>query len=116
MEIETREVVMAGITITSYVVYLVGTFFVIIFAARFFNNPKYIPDDEHIRDVLDQDPKMVPALPKYVTEKTRYHIYLGSFIFITVVLYYFISLIFPLLISDMLGREKAEKDRTPMIH
>ncbi len=101
---------MAEITITSYVVYLVGTFFVIIFAARFFNNPKYIPDDEYIRDVLDQDPKMVPALPKYVTEKTRYHIYLGSFVFITVVLYYFISLIFPLLISDMLGREKVVTD------
>lgn len=90
-------------TATISLVYLVGTFFVIMFAARFFNDPGYIPDDEHIKDVLDQDPKMFPALPKYVTEKTRYHTYLGTFIFITVVLYYFISLVFPALVSDMLG-------------
>jgi hypothetical protein len=90
---------------TSLVVYLVGTFLVIAFAARFFNNPTYSPDDKYIRDVLDQDPKMFPALPKYVTEKTRYHIYLGSFIVVTVMLYYFISLIFPMLISDLTGNE-----------
>lgn len=99
---------MTETTITS-LVYLVGTFLVIMFAARFFNNPKYIPEDDHVRDVLGQDPKMSPALPKYVTEKTRYHIYLGSFIAITVILYYFMSLIFPSLVSEIMGIEIKAK-------
>ena len=95
---------MTDTAITS-LVYLVGTFFVIMFAARFFNDPEYIPDDDYVRDVLGQDPKMSPALPKYVTEKTRYHVYLGTFIFFTIVLYYFISLVFPALVSDIWGKE-----------
>ena len=92
-------------TAITSLVYLVGTFFVFMFAVRFFNDPEYIPDDEYVKNVLGQDPKMSPALPKYVTEKSRYHLYLGTFIFITVVLYYFISLVFPSLVSNMLGLE-----------
>ncbi len=93
---------MDGITIAPYIIYLAGTFLVVLFAASYFNNPEYEPSDQYIRDVvLEQEPKMSPVLPKYVAEKTRYRIHLISFIFITVILYCLASLIFPLLFTVM---------------
>lgn len=93
---------MDGISLTS-LVYIAGTVFVVIFAAKTFNNPMYAPDDEYILDALDKEPKMFPALPKYLAEKTRYRIYLGLFVVLTVAFYYFISLAFPLIVSNMIG-------------
>ena len=90
---------------TKLFVYLAGTIFVIIFANRYFNNKSYEPDDIDVQNALAIDPKLEPALPKYVTERTRYHIYLGAFIFVTMILYYFVSLIFPVLVADMFDAE-----------
>ncbi len=95
---------MNELTVTS-LVYLAGTIFVIIFAARYFNDKPYQPNDENVKNALSSDPRMEPALPRYVTEKTRYHIYLNTFIFLTVVLYYILSLLFPSLISNILGKD-----------
>jgi len=86
-------------TIIRSLAYLAGTVFVIMFAVRFFNNNPYGPKDDDARHALSKDPKLEPALPRYVTEKTRYNIYLGEFIFFTIVLYYFISLVFPVMVS-----------------
>lgn len=96
--------IMNEVTVTS-LIYLVGTIFVIMFAIRFFNDKPYQPDDENVKNALSSDPRMEPALPKYVTEKTRYHTYLNTFIFFTVVLYYILSLLFPHLISSFLEKD-----------
>lgn len=89
-------------TITS-LIYLAGTIFVSMAAIRFFNDPPFEPEEREVKDILHADPKIDPVLPKYVTERTRYHIYLSTFVFFTLLLYFFISLIFPSLITSLLG-------------
>jgi hypothetical protein len=89
-------------TTIASITYITGTFFVSLFAARFFNNTPYGPEDDYAKNALSADPKLEPALPKYVTEKSRYNIYLSTFIFFTIILYYFVSLIFPVLIFNLL--------------
>jgi hypothetical protein len=89
-------------TTVATITYITGTFFVSLFAARFFNNTPYGPEDDDAKNALSADPKLEPALPKYVTEKSRYNIYLSTFIFFTIILYYFVSLVFPALIFDLL--------------
>ncbi len=92
-------------------VYLVGTIFVVMFAVRFFNNKpadkSYEPKDIVAKVALSQDPRLEPVLPKYLTEKSRYNVYQGTFVLLTVVLYYIISLIFPILITNFLERDIA---------
>jgi hypothetical protein len=83
-------------------IYITGTFFVCLFAARFFNNNPYEPDDADAKNALSLDPKLDPALPKHLTEKTRYNVYLSIFIFYTIILYYFVSLLFPVLLLQIL--------------
>jgi len=89
-------------TTIASITYITGTFFVSLFAARFFNNTPYGPEDDDAKHALSVDPKLEPALPKYVTEKSRYNIYLSTFIFFTIILYYFVSLVFPALIFNLL--------------
>ncbi len=100
---------MVDISLTP-LIYFVGTFFVIIFASKIFNDPVYSPKDKYIQDALGKYPRMFPALPKYLAEKTRYRIYLWTFVFLTVVFYYFISLAFPYFMSGILGKEGVVKD------
>jgi hypothetical protein len=100
-------------------IYLVGTFFVVMFAIRFFNNKSndksYEPKDDDAKDALSTDPKLEPALPKYLTEKSRYNIYQGLFIFCTVVLYYIMSLVFPTLISFILKTNIADNFHVALV-
>jgi hypothetical protein len=79
-------------------IYITGTFFVVLFADRFFNNNSYEPDDADVKNALALDPRLDPALPKHLTEKTRYNVYLSIFIVYTLILYYFVSLLFPVLV------------------
>jgi hypothetical protein len=96
-------------------IYLIGTFFVMMFATRFFNNNHYGPKDIDAKHALSKDPKLEPALPKYVTEKSRYHVYHGTFVISTVILYYFISLIFPSMISNIVEGEFATSDHFALV-
>jgi hypothetical protein len=94
---------------TTLLIYLAGTVFVVMFAVRFFNDKSndklYEPRDADVKDALAKDPRLDPALPKYLTEKSRYNMFLGVFVSFTVLLYYFISLIFPTLITNGLGND-----------
>jgi hypothetical protein len=102
-------------TTITLLIYLTGTFFVIMFATRFFNNNHYGPKDIDAKNALSKDPKLEPALPKYVTEKSRYHVYHSTFVISTVILYYLISLIFPSLISNIVEGEFATSDRFALV-
>ena len=90
-------------TLVITIVYFVGIIFVIISAVRFFNDPPMEPYDIEIKNILHSEPAIEPVIPKYVTERTRYYLYLGAFICITLALYFFVSLIFPLVVAKMFG-------------
>ncbi|MEJ2691792.1 MAG: hypothetical protein P8166_01765, partial [Candidatus Thiodiazotropha sp.] len=98
-------------TMITSLVYLAGTIFVVMFAVRFFNNKpadrSYEPMEASVKVALSRDPRLEPVLPKYLTEKSRFNIYQGAFVLFTVVLYYLLSLIFPTLISNFLGKDIA---------
>jgi len=82
-------------------VYLIGTIFVVMAAVRFFNAPPMEPKEKKIQDILHSEPAIEPVIPKYVTERTRYYLYLSAFIGITLILYFFVSLIFPYVIAGI---------------
>lgn len=82
--------------------YLVGSVFVIIFALSYFNAPPgFRPNDKGVEAILKIDPEIKPALPKYATERSQYYLYSTIFVAITLLLYFFVSFIFPYAIVGM---------------
>ena len=82
--------------------YLVGSFLVVIFALSYFNAPPgFRPHDKEVEDILKDDPELQPALPKYATERSKYYLYSTVFVLMTLVLYFFVSVIFPYVIGDL---------------
>lgn len=88
-------------------IYITGIFFVVVFALRFFNDPAYRPDDKDAAEILE------PALPRYMTERTRYHLYLFAFVIATLTLYFFVSLLFPMLVASLVGIEVKDPEKVP---
>ena len=86
------------------IVYLVGSFFVVIFALNFFNAPPgFRPKDTGVEDILKIDPELQPALPKYATERTRYNIFSWLFVGLTLMMYFFVSFLFPFIVTKYIG-------------
>ena len=86
------------------IVYLIGSFFVITFALRFFNSPPgFKPTENGVADILKLDPELVPALPKYLTDRTRYSLYSWLFVGITLAMYFFVSFLFPYVVAGYWG-------------
>lgn len=86
-------------------IYLTGIFFVVIFALHFFNDPAYRPGDKDEAEILE------PALPRYMTERTRYHLYLFAFVIATLILYFFVSLLFPMLVASIMEIELKDPEK-----
>lgn len=76
--------------------YLIGIFFVIYFATRYFNQPLKELEQDFPGEVK-QVPE--PALPCYMTECARYRLFLSFFVFCTLLFYLFISLAMPQLVE-----------------
>jgi len=98
-------------------VYLVGSFFVVIFALTFFNTHPggFEPEDKGVKEILKIEPELQPALPKYVTERTRYHIYSWIFVGLTLTMYFFVSFIFPYVVANYTGTKSIALPTTGVI-
>ena len=86
--------------------YMVGSFIVVIFALNYFNAPPgFVPQEKGVENILKADPEIKPALPKYATDRSRYSLYALAFVMITLLLYFFVSFIFPYVIAGMAGKD-----------
>ena len=70
-------------TIT-YIYFFVGAGIVFAFAVNYFNQPSYKFADEDKSAGVDQEDLMLePALPKYLTDRFEYTLYLFAYILVT---------------------------------
>ena len=70
-------------TIT-YIYFFVGAGIVFAFAVKYFNQPSYKFADEDKSAGVDQEDLMLePALPKYLTDRFEYTLYLFAYILVT---------------------------------
>ncbi len=90
----------------SIALYLAGSFIVVIFALNYFNAPPgFVPQEEGVENILKADPEIKPALPKYATDRSRYSLYALAFVVMTLLLYFFVSFIFPYVVAGMAGKD-----------
>lgn len=86
--------------------YLAGSFIVVIFALNYFNAPPgFVPQEKGVKRILEAEPEIKPALPKYATDRSRYSLYVFAFVMITLLLYFFVSLIFPYVIAGIFEKD-----------
>lgn len=90
----------------SIALYLAGSFIVVTFALNYFNAPPgFVPQEAGVEHILKADPEIKPALPKYATDRSRYSLYALAFVLMTLLLYFFVSFIFPYVIAGMAGAD-----------
>ncbi len=90
----------------SMALYLAGSFIVVTFALNYFNAPPgFVPQERGVENILKADPEIKPALPKYATDRSRYSLYALAFVMMTLLLYFFVSFIFPYVIAGMAGKD-----------
>ena len=90
-------------TIT-YIYFFVGAGIVFAFAVNYFNQPSYKFADEDRSAGVDQEDLMLePALPKHLTDRFEYTLYLFAYILVTEFIYVMLVLFLPDLISSESG-------------
>ena len=86
-------------TITA-VYFFVGAFIVFIFAVNYFNQPSYkFADDDKSINGDQEDLMLEPALPKYLTDRFEYNLYLIAYVLVTQAIYVLLVLFLPDLLS-----------------
>jgi hypothetical protein len=91
-------------TIT-YIYFFVGAGIVFAFAVNYFNQPSYKFAEEDKSAGADQEDLMLePALPKYLTCRFEYTLYLFAYILVTELIYVMLVFFLPDLISSESGK------------
>ena len=91
-------------TITT-IYFFVGAGIVLAFAVNYFNQPSYKFADEDKSATGDQEDLMLePALPKYLTNRFEYNLYLFAYVLVTEVIYVLLVLFLP----DLVRYESGE--------
>lgn len=81
--------------------FLAGAGIVFLFAVNYFNQPGYKFADEDLSFGIDQDDLMLePALPKYLTDRFEYILYLGTYVLVSEFIYIMLVLFLPDLIRS----------------
>lgn len=89
---------MNGIT---FFYFLVGFMIVFLFSIKYFNQPSYNLVDVNNASADDQDGELLePALPKYLTERFEYNLFLSVYVLVTELIYVLLVIFMPDLISN----------------
>ncbi len=85
--------------------FFIGMGIVFAFAVNYFNQPSYKFADEDKKAIGNQEDLMLePALPKYLTDRFEYNLYLFAYVLVTEFIYVLLVLFLP----DLLPNETAE--------
>ena len=94
--------------IITKIYFIVGAGVVFAFAVNYFNQPSYKFEDETKGADVDQGDLMLePALPKHLTDRFEYTLYLFAYILVTELIYVLLVLFLPDLISSESGEPVA---------
>lgn len=94
----------AAMDTITYIYFFVGAGIVFAFAVNYFNQPSYKFADEDRSAGVDQEDLMLePALPKHLTDRFEYTLYLFAYILVTEFIYVMLVLFLPDLISSESG-------------
>ncbi len=81
--------------------FLVGVSIVLVFAINYFNYPSYKFAEEDKNSSGDQEDLMLePALPKYLTVRFEYNLYMFAYVLVTEIIYVLLVLFLPNLMPE----------------
>ena len=87
--------------IVTKIYFIVGAGIVFAFAVNYFNQPSYKFADEDRNAGMDQEDLMLePALPKHLTDRFEYNLYLFAYVLVTELIYVLLVLFLPDLMSS----------------
>lgn len=84
-----------------------GSFIVLLFCLRYFNEPKYPLVRMDMGNTDDPDIVLEPAFPKFMTKRYQYNLYLIVFVLVTETLYLLLSVYLPYFMGDT-GKQVRE--------
>ena len=88
--------------IITKIYFIVGAGIVFAFAVNYFNQPSYkFADEDRNGALADQEDLMLePALPKYLTDRFEYNLYLFAYVLATELIYVLLVLFLPDLMNS----------------
>jgi hypothetical protein len=85
-----------GNEVLTLLYFVIGLAISALFAINYFNQPSYRFSDEEKGDANDQEDLMLdPVLPKLLTDRNEYYLYLMAFVIVTEMIYIFLIFFLP---------------------